>query len=132
MDFFLNPQNACRVSPPDVNLEFVDPPEKLTTGCEVEFRVTSFGTRHTAKHRIQVADLSFVEEQTQGPMRKWKHTHRFEATHDGKTRIADHIEFTPPGGLAGLVATEARIRAKLEKAFEYQHEQLKRLLPLAD
>ena len=121
----MNPQNAKKISPEDMDLEFVNAPDRMTDGCEIEFRATSFGTRHSAKHKITLTgECSFTEEQTDGPMRAWTHKHRFEATPDGQTRIIDEIEFTPPGGLVGLIVTESRIRAKLKDAFKIQHAAL--------
>jgi len=46
----------------------------------------------------------FVDEQTHGPFKRMKHTHKFKATDAGQTRMRDLIEFECPFGFAGRIA----------------------------
>jgi ligand-binding SRPBCC domain-containing protein len=66
-------------------------------------------------------------QQRQGPFRQWIHTLRFEPTTDG-SRLNEHIAFEPPGGLLGLVVTQAFIERDLEATFRYRTEKLRELL----
>jgi ligand-binding SRPBCC domain-containing protein len=60
---------------------------------------------------------AFADTQVEGPFRKWVHAHRFEAV-DGATRVSDRVEYEPPGGMLGLVATAAMIERDLKWMFE--------------
>ncbi len=70
----------------------------------------------------------FVDEQREGPFKKWMHTHRFEALADGGTRVTDRIDFETPGGLLGFVVTAAAVERELKWIFEYRRQKLVQLL----
>ena len=72
-----------------------------------------------------------MEEQRQGPFRSWKHTQRFAPSVEGGVRITDVIEYEPPGGVLGRLATVEAIRRELERAFAYRRERLTELLGAA-
>lgn len=56
----------------------------------------------TAVHR-NVSTHGFTDVQTEGPVHKWEHTHRFIAVSDNTTEIHEHIEFEHKPGVWGLV-----------------------------
>ena len=62
-----------------------------------------------------------------GPFRKWDHTHGFAAM-DGGTRVTDRIDYEPPGGLLGLVATAGLVKRDLEKIFAYRSQKLEEMM----
>ncbi len=72
-----------------------------------------------------------MEEQRQGPFRSWRHVQRFAPSPDGGVRITDAIEYEPPGGVLGRLATAEAIRRELEGAFAYRRERLTELLRAA-
>jgi len=49
-----------------------------------------------------VDQRGFTDIQVQGPLRRWRHTHRFRTIDDGKTRVDEHIEYEHRAGLRGL------------------------------
>jgi ligand-binding SRPBCC domain-containing protein len=53
--------------------------------------------------------------------------HRFEAVPSG-TRVTDHINYEPPGGVLGLVMTAPMLERELAWIFGYRTEKLKELL----
>jgi ligand-binding SRPBCC domain-containing protein len=65
-----------------------------------------------------------IEEQRQGPFRRWITTHRFEPINEG-TLLSLRVEFEPPGGILGLTVTEAFIRRELEWIFQHRAERLR-------
>lgn len=129
-DFLIRPANHEKLSPPEVGLRFTNPPEVFTLNLEFEFRIQAWGMVQSSRHRITEFQPStrFVEELVQGPLRAWRHEHDFETTPDGKVIIRDRIEFTPPGGVLGFMATEARIIENLEDGFFHRHQQLQKML----
>lgn len=65
----------------------------------VPFTMTSVITEYDAPHR-------FVDEQTSGPFRRWRHEHRFEPTEDG-TLMTDVAEFASPAWWIGRAVEAA-------------------------
>jgi len=128
-EFFLRPANLPRLAPPELQLRVEEGPALLVLGS----RVTVTGRRRGVPQRI-ISEVTALEpgarlvvEQRAGPFRRWVHLHRFAAV-PGGTRVAERIEFEPPGGLLGLVVTAAVVEAELRWAFEYRAKVLKELL----
>jgi ligand-binding SRPBCC domain-containing protein len=128
-DFFRQPANLVRVSPPELHMRLAEGPERLQLGS----RITLLGRRWGVPQRVvsevtaYELDVFFVDEQRHGPFRKWIHTHRFEAI-PGGTRVVDRIEFEPPGGMLGLMVTAASIERDLQWVFEFRSGKLKEIL----
>ena len=128
-DFFCRPADVLAASPPELHLRLDGGPERLALGA----RVTVRGRRWGVPHRITTEVTAFepgvllVEEQRQGPFRRWVHTHRFEAVACG-TRVSEGVEFEPPGGLLGLTVTAASVLRDLEWAFAYRKKRLEEFL----
>lgn len=129
-DFSIRPANIVRISPPVLGLKFVDSPEAYSPGAKFEFKVQAWGTVQTSLFEIVEFERPnvFVEVQLKGPMKSWLHEHRFTVNADGQTVVSNRIEFTPPGGLVGLLVTESKILDNLEDGFFHRHQQLRKLL----
>lgn len=129
-DFLLRPANVVLISPPGLGLHFVDPPEVVAQGSRLRFRVQGFGQIRESEHEITtVTPHSFVlERQVKGLFQKWHHEHLFEIAPHGQTRVIDRIDFTPPGGVLGMLVTAQRVLEQLEDGFEDRHARLARLL----
>jgi ligand-binding SRPBCC domain-containing protein len=127
--FLKRPDNLVRISPDDMNLLFIDAPEVFEFGSRFEFQVTGFGQVQTATHQITAMDdLSFTETQVAGAMRHYVNQHSCETTDSDQTVIIERVEFEPPGGLLGLIATEERIQARMEQVFQHRHSTLQQIL----
>lgn len=128
-EFLLRPANVARIADPGTGLSIVSAPEIVTVGSQIEFRIMGFGQVQSAVH--QITDLTrpdrIIEEQIRGPLKSWRHEHLFESHPDG-VRMLDLIEFQPPGGILGFIATESRISASLDDGFFARQEQLARLV----
>jgi ligand-binding SRPBCC domain-containing protein len=129
-DFMTVLTNHEKLSPPDVGLKFVNPPAKLEVGTQFDFKMQAWGSVQTAKHEILQFERPtlYVEQAIRSPMKSYWHEHRFETNSAGQTVMTDRIEFSPPGGLLGLLVTESKILDSLEDGFYHRHEQLKKLL----
>jgi ligand-binding SRPBCC domain-containing protein len=128
-DFFRQPANLVRVSPPELNMRLAEGPERLELGS----RITLLGRRWGVPQRVvsevtaYELDVVFVDEQREGPFRKWVHTLRFEAI-PGGTRVMDRIEYEPPGGMLGMVVTATAIERDLLWVFAFRSGKLKEIL----
>jgi ligand-binding SRPBCC domain-containing protein len=49
-----------------------------------------------------VSHLGFTDTQVSGPMKVWRHTHRFRAVDDHTSEVHEHIEFEHHRGWRGL------------------------------
>src|SRR5579884_1284135 len=101
-EFFLDPANLVRVSPPELHMRLVEGPPRLQLGSVIVLQGRRWGVPQRVVSAVTAFEpaASFVDEQRQGPFRRWRHVHRFEAAPEG-TRIVDHIDYDPPGGLLG-------------------------------
>jgi ligand-binding SRPBCC domain-containing protein len=128
-DYLLRPANIAKIADPSTGLSIVRGPELVAVGSEIEFQIVVFGKVQSAIHKITevVRPQRVVEVQIQGPLRSWEQQHLYEER-DAGVRMIDVIDFEPPGGILGFVATEDRIADSLEKAFFARQQQLERLI----
>ena len=83
--------------------------------------------RWTAVHR-NVTKSGFTDVQTEGPARKWEHTHTFTQLDSGKTRIHEHIEYEHKTGIWGFVTRILFCRLNLYLMFTYRQFVTRRAL----
>ena len=128
-DFLSRPANIAKISNSSLAMKFTDAPEVVMTGSRIVIEMVAMGQLQKAIHEITVfnrPDL-IVETQVQGPMKSWRHEHKFEDA-GGQTRMIDRIEYTKPGGIIGLLLTEARVHDMLEENFFQREQNLIRLI----
>jgi ligand-binding SRPBCC domain-containing protein len=127
-EFFCQPANLLRVTPPDMHVRLLEAPRRLELGSRLTIEVRRWGIGQRIESLVTVfePDVIFADEQVKGPFRRWVHTHRFAAC-EGGTRVTDEIEFEAPGGMLGLVVTVPSIERDLQKAFAYRIKQLERI-----
>jgi ligand-binding SRPBCC domain-containing protein len=130
--FFLRPANVLALSPPELRLELTEGPELMQFGTRLTWKGRRWGIAYRIVTEVVAleANALIVEEQQQGPLRKWRHVRRFEPIPQG-TRLTEEIDFEPPGGLLGLTVTARTIEQELETAFAHRAAKLPQLLGLA-
>lgn len=71
---------------------------------EVAFTARHFGRTWRMTSRIVALDAgrSFVDEQTSGPFKRFRHVHTFVALERG-CEMTDHITYQAPAGVVGAV-----------------------------
>jgi len=71
---------------------------------EVAFTARHFGRTWRMTSRIVelIPDRLFVDEQTSGPFKRFRHTHTFVALEHG-CEMTDHITYQAPFGVVGAV-----------------------------
>ena len=73
----------------------------------------------TAVHQ-DVTDHGFTDVQTEGPAKKWEHTHRFVPVSDDETEVQEHIEYEHKPGAAGLLTRFLFAKPNLYFMFTYR------------
>jgi ligand-binding SRPBCC domain-containing protein len=124
-DFLTRPANVARLALPENELTFLSAPEILAAGVEVEFEIRAYGQRQSIVHEIIEVERPrrVLERMLHGPLEDWEHEHLFESSPAG-ARVVDRISFQPPRGMIGLLLTEQRILASLERGFAHQRRLL--------
>jgi ligand-binding SRPBCC domain-containing protein len=126
-DLLIQPARMIQAMPPELSLRLIESPERLFLGA----RVVVSGRRWGVPHRVTTEVTAFescqllVEEQKQGPLRRWQMTQRFEA-HELGTLLTSRVDFEPPGGILGLTVTAATVQRELEWVLDYRAELLLR------
>jgi ligand-binding SRPBCC domain-containing protein len=128
-DFFRQPANLVRVSPPDLHMRLIEGPERVQLGSRITLQGRRWGVPQRVVSEVTAyePDLLFVDEQRTGPFRKWVHMHRFESI-PGGTGVLDRIEYEPPGGLLGRVVTPALVERDLQWVFAFRSQKLQEIL----
>ena len=80
-----------------------------------------FSTRWIAEHTAYDPPRMFEDVQIGGPFRVWRHRHLIAPHADGAI-LRDEIDYEPPLGWLGRMATPMVIEPRLEKLFAYRHE----------
>jgi ligand-binding SRPBCC domain-containing protein len=119
-DFHHDPSILTRLSPPPifVRLRKVEP---LGEGSLADL-VMWFGpipVRWQAVHSA-VGPGGFTDEQRQGPLRAWRHTHRFIAIDDDHTLVEETIDYEHQPGWRGWLTRLVFNRVGLTALFTYR------------
>jgi ligand-binding SRPBCC domain-containing protein len=127
--FFRDPANLVKISPPELHMRLVEGPAQVELGSRVVIQGRRWGIPQRMVSEITAfeAPVTFTDTQVEGPLGKWVHTHHFEAVPEG-TRVSDHVEYEPPGGLLGLVVKAGTIERDLQWIFEYRAKKVAELL----
>lgn len=126
-DFFSDPRNLARITPPELNLNPTSPvPETMYPGLIFTYRVRILpGVRVNWVTEITHVEAPrfFVDEQRFGPYRFWHHLHRFTPS-EGGVAVEDIVHYGLYGGpLAGLIDALA-VRPQLARIFDYRRQAL--------
>jgi ligand-binding SRPBCC domain-containing protein len=88
-------ENAfSKLTPPGIGLQFIEN-QPLAEGSVVAFRLWLaylFPIEWIAVHS-QVTANGFVDVQTSGPMKTWRHQHSFIAISEQQTQVVDEIQY---------------------------------------
>jgi len=98
----------------------------ISLGEEVTWRARHFGVPFTMTSRVTEWErpVRFVDEQTRGPFRRFRHEHRFERVSDS-TRMIDEITFDAPMGPVGWLAERIVLDRYLQHLIEQRNAHLK-------
>ena len=121
-----------RLTPPPlfVTLHRVD---RLEEDAVADFTMW-FGpipVRWRAVHH-DVDEKGFTDVQIRGPLRNWRHTHRFIALDENSTRVDDRVIFKHHAGLRGWVTRLLFNRVSLKFLFAYRRTITRRALSHPD
>ena len=97
----------------------------ISLGEEVTWRAWHFGVpiRMTSRITQMEAPDFFVDEQVEGPFRRFRHVHEFSEDSAGTTMV-DRIKYEAPFGLVGRVLEKLVLARYLQKLIEARNRHL--------
>jgi ligand-binding SRPBCC domain-containing protein len=122
-EFFADPRNLERITPPWLGFEILTPAEiKIGTGTLLDYRLRLRGIPLRWQSEIAAWEppRRFVDRQLKGPYSLWVHEHRFDER-DGGTVVGDRVEYAVPGG---RLVQRFLVAPDLHKIFYYRHKAL--------
>lgn len=131
--FFENPRNLAKVTPKWINFEdFTREGPPMRVGMRTKHHIKWLGIAIRWTSRIVEYDPPslFVDAQTGGPYRFWRHEHEFESV-DGGTLMRDRVRYELPFGILGHVTHRLIIERQLRGIFDYRARRIKKMFPAA-
>jgi len=127
--FLRNPQNLHKIMPKSMRLQIDWPSDQLLVlGSRFRTRLVKAGL--PIKWDTEVTDFvpghSFTDIQTNGPFRRWEHTHSIREVAGG-TEITDRLEIEMPLGWLGRIAMALFVRRDMEQLFQYRTQRMTEL-----
>lgn len=130
-EFHSDPVALTRITPKPVRVQIQDVDYPVVAGSKVIMRllVGPIGVQWNSVISDHSPMSYFTDTQIegQGPFKRWKHTHRFEQA-DGRTVVADHVEYALPFGILGRIADALAGRAMIASMFSARARATKALL----
>lgn len=124
--FFADARNLETITPPWLGFEIVSMSTRtVSEGTVIHYRLRLHGL--PIRWRTEILEwnppLGFVDDQTQGPYKQWRHTHRFEA-HGDRTKMIDEVQYSLPFGVLGRIVHALKVRADVSRIFDYRLMQI--------
>lgn len=127
-DFFSNPKNLERITPPWLALKITSEiPEEVYPGMIITYDVSPFlgiPINWVTEITHIVRPNLFVDEQRFGPYRFWHHKHLFREI-PGGIEMQDIVHYAYRFGVLGRFVGALLVRDRLRDIFGYRHEKLK-------
>lgn len=126
-EFLSRPDHAVDLAPPGTSVEIVSAPDVLDVGAQIAFDLSGMGPTQRFVHEVTVFErhTQISVKQVRGPFKAFVHDATLQMHEAERVELVDRIEFAPPGGLAGLLLTEARIYRMFEEGYEHRHAELR-------
>ncbi len=122
-DFFSDPRNLGRMTPPSLAIEITsEPPPRMHPGMIITYTVRpllGIPVRWVTEITHVREPNLFVDEQRFGPYRFWHHQHHFREV-DGGIEISDLVHYSLPFGIIGRVLGGGHVRRQLAGVFSFR------------
>jgi hypothetical protein len=120
--FFADAANLERITPATLHFEIRSPqPIAMRAGAIIDYQLSLFGLTCQWRTLIESFDpeSGFVDVQTKGPYRTWRHSHEFSDA-PGGTLVRDRVEYEVPFGLLGEIARRLFVARQIRRIFEFR------------
>jgi ligand-binding SRPBCC domain-containing protein len=124
--FFADATQLETITPPSLKFSVLTPtPIVLEAGTLIDYRLRLWGIPLRWQSRIEVWEppLRFVDVQTRGPYRRWRHEHVLEES-PGGTLCRDLVDYAVPGG---WLIDRLLVRRDVRAIFAFRQQKLAEL-----
>ncbi len=124
--FFADAQNLEEITPAWVGFKILSmSTDSIEGGTIIRYLLRLHGIPVHWRTKICEWDppCSFVDEQTRGPYKIWRHTHKFEA-HGSRTRMVDEVHYSLPFGILGRIVHALKVRKDVSRIFDYRRQRI--------
>ena len=126
--FFADAANLEVLTPPWLKFQILSPrPLEMRVGTLIDYRLRVRGlpTRWQSEITAWEPPHRFVDEQTRGPYRLWRHEHEF-VERDGGTVVRDKVDYAIP---FDLITHRLFVRPDIERIFAFREQKMRKLFP---
>lgn len=120
-EFFSDPGNLQKLTPPELGFEIVTQPIGMQAGALIDYRIRLWGMPLSWRTEITRwrPPHEFEDVQLRGPYRQWIHRHRFTDLGGGRTLMEDEVRYRLPLEPLGDLALPL-VRVQLKRIFDYR------------
>jgi len=125
-EFFSDAFQLEALTPPLLRFQVCTPrPIVIAAGTLIDYRLRLHGIPIRWQSEISVWEPPerFVDRQTRGPYRLWRHEHRF-VEQEGGTWVIDHVDYRAPGG---SLVNRLFVVPDLRKIFNFRRQKLREI-----
>lgn len=124
-DFLSRPSHLLEISPPDLQIELVNAPNRLQLGTQLTVRGRRWGMSQTFVSEVTAFEphALIIEEQRSGPLRRFRHERRIQDG-GGSVQLSETLEYESPGGMMGLLLTAERIERELRPLLAFRQQKI--------
>jgi ligand-binding SRPBCC domain-containing protein len=131
-NFFSNPANLIKITPPDMDFRITSPPRAdIYAGQIITYTVRPFwgvAVNWTTEITHVERPGYFVDEQRFGPYRFWHHQHHFREV-EGGVEMRDLVHYLlPHDRLVGLI-NRVFVAPRIRRIFDFRSAALNKLFP---
>ena len=122
----MQPEAFQILTPSWEKVSVVSRPESFQNGAKIKMkiRVGPLQLPWVALHENFIEGRRFDDIQLSGPFKKWHHAHLFDPITEDSCMMHDCIDFELPGGVLMNRFASKIVNRRLERMFEYRHQQL--------
>ncbi len=122
-DFFANPDNLNKITPPDLHFEILfGDDEAMYQGQLISYKIQLFPLIKTSwlTEITQVKEpVYFADQQRLGPYSFWLHEHFFSPL-PGGVKMKDRVTYQLPFGPIGNLVHKLWVGPRLERIFDFR------------
>ncbi|MEP6794863.1 MAG: SRPBCC family protein, partial [Saprospiraceae bacterium] len=126
-EFFSSPSNLNLITPEKLHFTTLsEVPKQMYQGLIIKYRIRPMMnipmTWVTEITSIKDKEY-FVDEQTKGPYKLWRHEHRFRAVDHG-VMMTDRLTYNIGWGIIGNILGKIWVDQQVREIFEYRRKQI--------
>jgi ligand-binding SRPBCC domain-containing protein len=120
--FFADAHNLEEITPPWLGFRILSmSTDVVENGTTIRYRLRLHGI--PVHWLTEICECNpphcFVDVQTSGPYKHWRHKHEFEA-HGNGTKMVDEVNYSLPFGVLGRIVHAAKVRRDVNRIFDYR------------